>query len=163
MMEYAALRPQFSFLGVPKMPKNHWSDGAGWKLANCFYHQIQAKTKLVMHTAHFFSITCDEITSLDNQAWISIHGYVCENWTRIMLLLSLKQVVDGTGANSLINVIVEAIKGSGDLNDYDFATKVASFGAGKHLPLQNFVSILIFIFSFLFNFGVFCLIDALKC
>jgi hypothetical protein len=46
-------------------------------------------------------------------------------------------VVDGTGVDSLTNVIVEAIKRSGDLNDYDIATKLASFGAGKHLPLQT--------------------------
>jgi hypothetical protein len=112
MMEYAALHPLFSFLGVPKMPKKHWSDGAGWELADCLYYQIQAKTKLVMQAARFFSITCDEVTSLDNQAWISIHGYVCENWTRVPLLLSLERVVDGTGADSLTKIIVEAIKRS---------------------------------------------------
>jgi hypothetical protein len=43
MMEYVALRPLFSFLGVPKMPKKQWSDGVGWELADCFYHQIPFK------------------------------------------------------------------------------------------------------------------------
>ena len=30
MLEYTALHPLLSFLGVPKLPKKHWLDGVDW-------------------------------------------------------------------------------------------------------------------------------------
>jgi hypothetical protein len=29
-VEFSAIRLMLQFLGVPKLPKRHWSDGAGW-------------------------------------------------------------------------------------------------------------------------------------
>ena len=98
MLEYMSLHPLFSFLGVLKLPKRHWSDVTKWDMAKCLLHQIEAKTKLVMQAAQFFFVTCHVVTTLDNQAWISIHAYVCENWTCSLLLLSLEQVVDESGS-----------------------------------------------------------------
>jgi hypothetical protein len=84
-----------------------------------------------MKEAQFFSVTCDEVTILDTQSWISIHGYVCENWTRKSMLLSLEQVVEGGGADSLTKVIVNAIKTSGGVEEAELTTRLASFGAGE--------------------------------
>jgi hypothetical protein len=131
MLEYEALRPLFTFLGVPHMSMNHWSDSSGWELAECLHQQVQLKTQAVMKEAQFFSVTCDEVTILDTQSWISIHGYVCENWTRKSMLLSLEQVVEGGGADSLTKVIVNAIKTSGGVEEAELTTRLASFGAGE--------------------------------
>jgi hypothetical protein len=37
MLEYQALRPLFTFLGVPHMSRNHWSDSSSWELAECLH------------------------------------------------------------------------------------------------------------------------------
>jgi hypothetical protein len=99
---------------------------------------VQLKTQAVMKEAQFFSVTCDEVTILDTQSWISIHGYVCENWTRKSMLLSLEQVVEGGGADSLTKVIVNAIKTSGGVEEAELTTRLASFGqVSRHKSLRS--------------------------
>ena len=94
------------------------------------------KTKEVMQTSRFFSITCDEVTTLDTQSWISIHGYVCQDWTRKPMLLSLERVMEGTGSDNLTTVIVDAIKNCGGLERTQLCSRFASFGAGKPFMLH---------------------------
>ena len=38
MLEYAALQPLLKFLEVPKLPRRHWFNNAGWELAECLHH-----------------------------------------------------------------------------------------------------------------------------
>ena len=64
------------FLGVPKLAKQHWNDGASWMLAKCMFHQVEAKALEIVHAIRFISLSCDEVTSIDNGSWISIHCYV---------------------------------------------------------------------------------------
>jgi hypothetical protein len=40
MVDFSAIRPMLQFLGVPKLAKRHWSDGAGWVLAECMFRHI---------------------------------------------------------------------------------------------------------------------------
>ena len=84
-----------------------------------------------MSNARFFSITCDEVTTLDIQSWISIHTYICENWTK-MPLLSLECVVDGTNNDNLIVVIKNAIKTLGGIKEALLPAQFASFRAGEY-------------------------------
>ena len=130
MLEYAAIQPLLEFLDVPKLPRRHWSDSAGWELAECLFHQVQCKTAEVISKARFFSISCDEVTTLDTQSWISIHGYVCENWSRKSMLLSLERVTGGSGSNNLTTIIVKAMKAFGGVKEVDLAVRLASFNAG---------------------------------
>ena len=117
MLEYATLQPLLSFLEVSKLPRRHWSDNASWELAECLFNQVQLKTKEIMSKARFFSITCDDVTMLDTQSWISIHTYICENWTRTPLLLSLERVVDVTNSDNLTIVIKNVIKTLGGVEE----------------------------------------------
>jgi hypothetical protein len=41
----------------------------------------------------FLAFIVDEITTIDIESWISIHGYVFENWQQIFLLLNLERVL----------------------------------------------------------------------
>ena len=93
MLEYTALQSLLQFLKVPKLPRRHWGDNAGWDLAECLFQQVQVKIKEVMKQARFFSVTCDEVTTLDTQSSISIHGYICKGWEQKPLLLSLERVL----------------------------------------------------------------------
>ena len=66
MVDYSTMRPLVQFLGVPKLGKHHWSDGAGWMLAECMFRQIEAKTLETVRSSRFISLSCDEVTSIDN-------------------------------------------------------------------------------------------------
>jgi hypothetical protein len=51
---------------------------------------------------------------MDNGSWISIHAYVMQHWVKVTVLISFQRVVDGTRADNLIIVIMEALqKGRG--------------------------------------------------
>ncbi len=41
----------------------------------------------------YFSLTCNEISTIDNQSWFLVDDYVVQNWLRILIILSLKHVV----------------------------------------------------------------------
>jgi hypothetical protein len=92
MVDFSSIRPMLQFLAVPKLAKRHWSDGAGWVLAECIFRQVEAKALEMVRSARFISLSCDEVTSIDNGSWISIHCYVVQNWSRVPILISLQHV-----------------------------------------------------------------------
>jgi hypothetical protein len=38
------------------------------------------KTKSLVEGARFISLTYDEVATIDQQSWVSIHVYVLEDW-----------------------------------------------------------------------------------
>jgi hypothetical protein len=90
MLEYEHIRGLLQQLGYPKFPLKHWSDTTGWELAESLYNVVQNRTRLVVSGANYFSLICDEVTTANNQLWISIHIYVLVDWERVPLLLSLE-------------------------------------------------------------------------
>jgi hypothetical protein len=49
----------------------------------------------------FLSISINEVTTINNQSWISIHCYVVEGWGWVPILLTLEQLVEG---GTIINI-----------------------------------------------------------
>jgi hypothetical protein len=47
-----------------QVPLKHWTEGSGWEMAESLFIVVQAKTKEVVCAAPYFSITCDEVTTL---------------------------------------------------------------------------------------------------
>lgn len=45
------------------------------------------KTKEIVQVATFFNLSCDEVTLVDCQSWISVHGYVVRDWKHILCCL----------------------------------------------------------------------------
>jgi hypothetical protein len=45
-------------------------------MAKSLYNVVQNRTKVVVSGAKFLSLSCDEVSTVDNQSWISIHGYI---------------------------------------------------------------------------------------
>jgi hypothetical protein len=84
-----------------------------------FMHQVVMKaTRVVIQTTHYGALNCDEVSTIDNQSWLSIHCYVVENWVRILNLISLDKVVATLqvhGSDNLIKVIMEALMIGGSL------------------------------------------------
>jgi len=54
-----------------------------------------------MKVAHYVALNYDEVFTLDNQSWLFVHYYVVENWVRILILISLDWVVEGSWSNNL--------------------------------------------------------------
>jgi hypothetical protein len=49
-------------------------------------------TKVTFVVIAFIAISANEVTSINNTQWCSIHLYVVQNWTKILILFCLDQV-----------------------------------------------------------------------
>jgi hypothetical protein len=52
----------------------------GWGMAICIYELIINKSKDLVSIIIFISLLYDEITTYNQQSWVSIHTYVGESW-----------------------------------------------------------------------------------
>jgi hypothetical protein len=82
MLEYESLKELFMFLKMPNLSKKHWGDNSGWLIAEYLYKQVMVKSREVLSAAKYLAITCDEVTTVDNQSWISIHAYCVQDFYR---------------------------------------------------------------------------------
>ncbi len=115
------------FLDASNYPKMQWFDNTGWEMAT-YMHEVVNKIRNLVESVQFISFSCDEVTSCDQQSWALIHAYVVGGWQRILLLLSLQQVVDGATSYNLKCILVDVLVLYGDLTQENIASKLFTFG-----------------------------------
>jgi len=86
---------------VRDFSRKHWSVPIGWEMANHLAKVLGDHTKKVISRANFFSLSADEVSTIDSQSWLSIHLYVCVGFKSVSILLSLSRLVEGNGANAI--------------------------------------------------------------
>ncbi len=100
---------------MKKNPKKHWIDAINWEIANHLQNKILAASKVVIHGAMFVALTCDEVTTLDNQSWIFVHGFFVQDWCCIPIFLLVKHNVKKSNAHNLTKVILATFVNFGGL------------------------------------------------
>jgi hypothetical protein len=129
MLEYESRAALYEFLNVPNFPRMHWSDNSGWIMADFMYAEVRTAISRVLVGANYVALTCDEVTTIDNGSWISIHAYVVQNWSRVPYLISLEKVVEGSGSDNLTQVIIDALTQAAKLERLALAKMLLCFGA----------------------------------
>jgi hypothetical protein len=92
MIDYEYFKFLFKFLKFRFIPKKHLtngSNGASWEMAKHIDNEVKKAIKTTIQNAKFVSLICDKVTSMDNANWASVHGYIVQDWCRILLLLSV--------------------------------------------------------------------------
>jgi hypothetical protein len=84
-------------------------------LAECMFRQVEAKALETVQAARFISLSCDEVTLIDNGSWISIHYYVEEQATSV----------------NLLRLILNTVKLKGGVYGSNLVHKLMSFGVGE--------------------------------
>ncbi len=54
----------------------HQVNNFGWAMAQHMHGIILEATKSIIGVAWYLSLTYDEVSSIDNQSWLSVHAYV---------------------------------------------------------------------------------------
>jgi hypothetical protein len=72
-------------------------------------------------------MSCDEITIVDNGSWICTH--VVQLWVKVPILFQIECIMDGSGSNTLIEIIIVALMKYGGLTREDMSKKLLCFGA----------------------------------
>ena len=129
MLEYESRAALYEFLNVPNFPRMHWSDNSGWIMAEFMYAEVRTAISRVLVGANYVALTCDEVSTIDNGSWISIHAYVVQNWSRIPYLISLERVVEGGGSDNLTQVIIDALTGAAKIERPALSKTLLCFGA----------------------------------
>ena len=101
MVEYESRETLYEFLDVPNFPRMHCSDNFGWIMVEFMYAEVRIAISRVLVGANYVALTCDEVSTIDNGSWISIHAYVVHNWSGVPFLISLERVVEGGGSDNL--------------------------------------------------------------
>ncbi len=68
MTKYTTMHTLFMQLNVPKDPMNHYYDGYRWEMTNYMFEQVLKQTQTIIVGARFFSLSVDEVTTVDNQS-----------------------------------------------------------------------------------------------
>lgn len=97
-------------------------------MADSLNHVVTEKTKQMLRAMKFLSLTIDEVTSIENQSLLFVHGYVIEKWERKPILLNLERIVDGCNADNLTNVILTVAMWHGGLTETEVAERLICFG-----------------------------------
>ncbi len=71
--------------------------------------------KKVVNKYFFLTLSIDEVTIVDNESWISVHGYVFENWWNTLVLLHLERVIDSATIKIICNVMLNFLLVHNDL------------------------------------------------
>jgi hypothetical protein len=83
MQEYEAIRPLDELLAMPKNSKKHWIDSSSWTMIEFMHHEVMRATRVTMEVVRYVVLSCDDVSIVDNQYWLSIHYYVmgiCNLW-----------------------------------------------------------------------------------
>lgn len=96
----------------------HWTEGSCWKITENLFKVVQAKIKEVVSTISYFSITCNEVTTLDNHSWISIYIYTIQDWKIVPMLLCLQRVIQGDGVANITKIILGALTNESGLTPH---------------------------------------------
>jgi hypothetical protein len=138
MKDYPSSLQVSHYPGVP-CPKKHWSLSSMWGMAEAMHHVFRMKVKEFLLAARFIAMSADEVTSVDNASWISIHAYVVVDFVRMPLLLALERVVasDKAGSDHVTKVIMVALLGPSGLTHEQAMNRLISFGADVHSVFQG--------------------------
>jgi hypothetical protein len=128
LTDYETMNKLLQFFDVKNYPKMHWSRSIGWEMTTYMHEVVVNKIQNLVQSAQFISFSCDEVTTCDQQSWVSIHAYVVEGWQIILLLLLLQQVVDGATSNNLNHILVDVMILYGDLTQENISSNLITFG-----------------------------------
>jgi hypothetical protein len=97
------------------------------EMAESLFNIVLARTKEVVSKTHYFSITCDDVTTLDNQYWISIHVYTIQDWEIVPMFLYLQRVTEGGGADNIKKMTLGALTNEGGLTKHQIRDRFMAF------------------------------------
>ncbi len=143
MTNFERLKWLFQVFKGGKLPPKHWSNSTSWTMVEAMHNIILRATQNVMQKSLFIFVNCDEVTTIDNQSWLFIHVYVTEEWKRVLILLNLQYVVDGTTFDNLTSFIVTNLMEFGGLSETNLANKLVCFGVDGVIVFQGVKNVII--------------------
>jgi hypothetical protein len=91
-MDCEGLRDMFIVLKVKHKSNKHWTNYWSWVIVKSKNDLLLQSTCNVVNAANFLFVSVDEMTTIDNASWISLHIYVVQSWKRICFLICVEKL-----------------------------------------------------------------------
>ncbi|KAH9316632.1 hypothetical protein KI387_025259, partial [Taxus chinensis] len=117
---------------------SHWSESSGWEREKFLSMIEKEDLKENIKKSKFISLSIDEVTLVDNTAWVCIHVYTLENHIRTPHLLSVMKMVEKCNAENLHKIVVSHLKDITGMIDYEIATKLVCVGVVGASLMQGY-------------------------
>jgi hypothetical protein len=89
MTNFKGCKGPFNFRKMLNNLGKHWINIIGWSMVEAMHDFVLWFICLVGQKAQFIFVSCDEMTTVDNQSWILTHVYVVEGWKRLLSFLTM--------------------------------------------------------------------------
>jgi hypothetical protein len=136
MVEYEITQILLEHLRVLKLPKKHWPTSSRWKISKAIHRDVEAKTKALINSSRFLSLSCDEVMSIYNQSWLSLHFYIVRDFGKVLVLPKLEHVTNGVSSDNLTKLILRMLVDNGGLSTNQIQERLLCFGTNGVSILQ---------------------------
>lgn len=137
MTDYPKMMKYLSFIQVPNFPSSHWSLTSGWEWGK-YLAQVEKddmKEKIVKAT--FLSLSLDEVTAVDNTAWICMSIYTVNYHIRNSYLLGIHKMSKSSTAENIYELVINTLKETGGMDHSMIAKKLVCVGADGASVMQG--------------------------
>jgi len=90
-------------------------------------HWIIIGLTIVVQKTKYFVVSCDEITTIDNQSSCNVHAYVVYGFKKVWLVLNLEWVVGIGFVDNLVTSILKSLMKYGCLIVEKIGSKMVCF------------------------------------
>jgi hypothetical protein len=86
---------------------------------------VVIEIKVGIHVTRYLAISCNEVTTINNQAWVSPYlFYLMEGLKHMLILLNLERSLDDGMINNLTNMIQNSLLVYGGLTMNEISSKL---------------------------------------
>jgi len=137
VINYENMPSLFHMLKVKFVSCKHWSSSLSWGMAKMMHDVLLEATKVAFVHANFIVVSADEIITIDNKQWLSIHLYMVQCWKKIAILLCVESMGVSTTSNNIFGLIVKDLLKFGGLRLEELARKLVSMGCNGSSIFQG--------------------------
>jgi len=140
MVAYEQQRELNEENGLPNLAAMHWSDNAGWDIAESLDLVVQSKAVEFILNARFLSFSLDESTDVSHQSRMVLHIYALRDWQRIPVFVGLPRVLGSPDAANLTDLAINTLKDRLKMTDQHLSSKTVMVACDGASVLQGRVN-----------------------
>jgi hypothetical protein len=94
-------------------------------------------TKAAFACANFIDVSVNEVTTIDNTQWLSIHLYMVQGWKKIPILLCVESIRASTTLNTIFGLMIKGLLEFCGLGLEELARKLVNMGCNGSFVFQG--------------------------
>jgi hypothetical protein len=101
------------------------------------HNMLLEATKVAFVCANFIVVNANEIITIDNTQWLSIHLYMVQTWKRIPIFLCVEFVGVFATSNNIFGLMVKGLLEFGGLRLEELVGKLINMGCNGSYVFQG--------------------------